>query len=469
MPVRILSMNGRITRRTLLVSALLLGQLVCLLIALLWFGAWLERGLGNLVTDRILTASHQMAIQISQIIRLMEIKDTRPGSPDWERMQKLIEDTKLPTGGYLCVIGNDDGKVLCHPQLQTHPELVQTTLDDLLSNRDMSAESLSSNKLPPHWMRLSDGSYMLDSIAMPWLNARMLVHQPEEPMRGAVMTFIGNVRAIGTIVVVVVVILSALVTLVIAQRYESRLSRINRGLESQVAHRSAALLRSRDAVIFGLAKLAESRDGETGEHLERIALYTEVLARQISNKQTPGGDEAWVQTLASTAVLHDIGKVGIPDAVLRKPSALTDEERETIEKHPFIGGDTLMEIKRRWGEDPFLVTASQVCFGHHERWDGTGYPFGLKAENIPMAARIVALADVYDALTSERAYKDAMPHDSARQMITEASGTQFDPMVVQAFIQIEGQFKQIAQRHQVAAPTKGNGDGESGGHPPKAF
>ncbi len=461
-------MNGRITRRTLLVSALLLGQLVCLLVSLLWFGAWLEHGLGNLVTDRILTASQQMATQIAQIVQLMEIKDTTPGTPDWERMQTLIEDTKLPTGGYLCVIRNADGKVLCHPELRDQPELAQITLDGMLIDHDTLGGDTALDGLPPSWVRLSDGSYMLDTIPMPWLDARMLVHQPGEPIRTAVMGYINRVREIGTIVVVVVVVLSALVTLVIAQRYESRLSQINRGLESQVAHRSAALLRSRDAVIFGLAKLAESRDGETGEHLERIARYTEVLARQVSSKQTPGGDEDWVQTLASTAVLHDIGKVGIPDAVLRKPSALTDEEREIIEKHPFIGGDTLMEIKRRWGEDPFLATASQVCFGHHEKWDGTGYPFGLKAENIPMAARIVALADVYDALTSERAYKDAISHDKARQMITEASGTQFDPMVVQAFIAVEDPFRQIAQRHQVTSDSKGRGIAEADAYPPKA-
>ena len=163
-----------------------------------------------------------------------------------------------------------------------------------------------------------------------------------------------------------------------------------------------------------------------------------------------------MQTLASTAVLHDIGKVGIPDAVLRKPSALTDEERLTIEQHPLIGGDTLKEIKRRWGEDPFLVTAGQVCFGHHERWDGTGYPAGLRGEAIPMAARIVALADVYDALTSERAYKDAVTHEKARQMITEASGTQFDPMVVQAFIEVEDKFSKIAQQFRVEADSEGS-------------
>ncbi|GAB4195657.1 MAG: hypothetical protein Kow00105_09880 [Phycisphaeraceae bacterium] len=325
-------MARQITRRTLLASALLLGQLACLLLALLWFSAWLER----------------------------------------EMMSRMLQGRS-------------------------------------------------------------------DTIA-----------------RQEVLTFIEQVRAIGVIVAVAVVVISAIVTIMIVRRYESRLAEINRGLETQVARRSAALLRSRDAVIFGLAKLAESRDGETGEHLERIAQYTEVLARQVSRMQTPGGDEDWVQTLASTSVLHDIGKVGIPDAVLRKPSSLTDEERKVVEKHPFIGGDTLIEIKRRWGEDPFLLTASQVCFGHHERWDGTGYPFGLKGEQIPMAARIVALADVYDALTSERAYKDALPHEQARQMIVDASGTQFDPMVVQAFIEVQDQFQRIAEKFKVG------GDG----HPP---
>lgn len=462
-------MPGRITRRSLLVSALLLGQLVCFLAALLWFGAWLERELNVVVRQRILAASQQMAEQIVQMIDLMGIDDATPGSPGWQRMQKLVEETKLPTGGYLCVVRDDNGLVLCHPEFRHRPELAEMTLGQVLRSEGVAdGASTGTDGAAPRWARLPDGSYVMDVVAIPGLNARMLVHQPEAPMKRAVMAFIEKARAIGTVVVVAIVVVSALVTLVIIRRYESRLSQINRGLEAQVAHRSAALLRSRDAVIFGLAKLAESRDGETGEHLERIARYTEVLAREVSMMLTPGGDEAWVQTLASTAVLHDIGKVGIPDAVLRKPSSLTDEERKIIEKHPFIGGDTLMEIKRRWGDDPFLVTASQVCFGHHERWDGTGYPFGLKGENIPMAARIVSLADVYDALTSERAYKDAVPHSRARQMITDASGTQFDPMVVQAFVAVQEKFKDVAQRIRIPDngrnPTPTPGDPKARGH-----
>ena len=442
-------MAGRITGRTILVSALLVGQLVCLLAALLWFEAWLERGLRQLVVQRTLTASQQMALQAVQDIRRMGLEDITPDSFGGLRLQQVVQDTKLPGEGYLYIVDKQSGRVLCHPE-KVDLQSIPAGQESSQAPSSMGIHYSDSIEIPSPWIRLPDESFQLDHYELPKLNAKLIVYQPIEPIRAVVMTYVGQVRTIGTIVVVVVVVLSALVTLVIAQRYESRLQQINLGLETQVARRSAALLRSRDAVIFGLAKLAESRDGETGEHLERMAKYTEVLARQVSRNQTPGGDEQWVETLACTAVLHDIGKVGIPDAVLRKPSSLTDQERRTIEKHPFIGGDTLLEIKRRWGEDPFLTTASQVCLGHHEWWDGSGYPFKLKGEEIPLAARIVSLADVYDALTSERAYKDAMPHEKARQMIAEASGTQFDPMVVQSFLEVEAEFHRITQMYPVA-------------------
>ena len=203
------------------------------------------------------------------------------------------------------------------------------------------------------------------------------------------------------------------------------------------------VLRSRDAVIFGLAKLAESRDDDTGQHLERICRLVEILASQVA-KTNPDLDEEWVRTISTTAAMHDIGKVGVPDAVLLKPGALTEDERRTIQRHTYIGGDTLLEIKRRWGEDPFLVTAAQIAMGHHEKWDGNGYPFGLTGDDIPLAARVVAVADVYDALTSKRVYKNRMPHDQARQIIIDEAGTHFDPQVVHAFMACEAQFRAVA-------------------------
>jgi HD-GYP domain-containing protein (c-di-GMP phosphodiesterase class II) len=240
--------------------------------------------------------------------------------------------------------------------------------------------------------------------------------------------------------------------------YDNRLANINESLAVKVAERSDALLRSRDAVIFGLAKLAESRDDQTGAHLDRICRYAEILARQIANGDGKL-DERWVYTVRETAVLHDVGKVGIPDSVLLKPGPLTEPERAIMQKHPYIGGDTLMAIRRRWGEDPFLVTATQIVFGHHEKWDGSGYPFGLKGENIPLTARIVAVADVYDALTSERTYTLAFTHETARQILTEGSGQHFDPRIVAAFQEVEAEFRTIAERPR---RSRGNGDDESG-------
>jgi putative two-component system response regulator len=150
-------------------------------------------------------------------------------------------------------------------------------------------------------------------------------------------------------------------------------------------------------------------------------------------------DARTVELIALGGRLHDIGKVGVPDAVLRKPGKLTDEERGIIQKHTTIGGDALLAIKQRWKDDTFLRTATEIAFAHHEWWDGNGYPFGLSSEDIALSARIVAVADVYDALTSKRVYKPGMSHEEACRIIVEGAGTQFDPAIV-------GVFEKVAPR-----------------------
>jgi putative two-component system response regulator len=227
------------------------------------------------------------------------------------------------------------------------------------------------------------------------------------------------------------------------QAYDA-LAELNRDLEQKVAERSAELLRSRDAVIFGLAKLAESRDDDTGQHLERICEFTEILAGEMA-KDDDRLDDVWVQTVGTTSALHDIGKVATPDAVLLKPGPLTDEERKIIQKHPCLGGDTMLAIKDRWGDNTFLRTAAEIALCHHEKWDGSGYPYGLAGDEIPLSARIVALCDVYDALTSVRVYKDGMSHEEAKRIIREGAGAHFDPAVVEAFLRIDGRFNKVAQ------------------------
>ncbi len=217
-------------------------------------------------------------------------------------------------------------------------------------------------------------------------------------------------------------------------------------LEQRVADRTQESLRGRDAIIFGLAKLAESRDDTTGHHLERVCAYSATLAEEfvrLFGAQRQGIDAQWVMQIEQTAALHDIGKVGIPDGILLKAGPLTAEERMSMQRHPNLGGDTLNSIRLKWGDNPYIVTAMQIALGHHEKWNGTGYPFGLAGENIPLPARIVAVADVYDALTTARPYKAAFSHERAFDAILGDAGTHFDPEVIEVFKRCKARFDAI--------------------------
>lgn len=206
-----------------------------------------------------------------------------------------------------------------------------------------------------------------------------------------------------------------------------------------IAERQADALRARNTLIFGLAKLAESRDTDTGEHLERIAAYCRVLAEQL--RAVHDLTDEWIINLQLASSLHDIGKVGIPDSVLLKPGPLTPEERAVMERHPDIGATALDSILARDREDSLLRMARSIAASHHERWDGKGYPAGLSGESIPLEARIVSVADVYDALTSKRVYKPALPHDEAIGIIMKGRGQHFDPQIVDALHSCEIVFR----------------------------
>lgn len=207
-------------------------------------------------------------------------------------------------------------------------------------------------------------------------------------------------------------------------------------------------LETRDVAIFAMAKLAESRDPETGAHLERVMNYSRVLATKlISLGHFPEEiDAEYVRLLYSTSPLHDIGKVGIPDSVLLKPGRLSDREFEIMKSHTIIGAETLGASLKRFPRTKFLSMARDVALAHHERYDGTGYPNKIKGDDIPLCARIVALADVYDALTSKRVYKDAYAHDVAKSIILKDVGTHFDPRVAEAFTAAEAEFVAIQDK-----------------------
>lgn len=204
---------------------------------------------------------------------------------------------------------------------------------------------------------------------------------------------------------------------------------------------------SQDAIINALAKLAESKDPETGAHLLRLKKYCELLCNTLacSEKYQHIVTPQFTADLVRSSPLHDIGKVGIADAVLKKPGKLTEDEFKTMKTHASIGGDTLRSVYERYKSQTFIKSGMEVAYYHHEKWDGSGYPYGLQGDEIPLNARILAVADVYDALTTRRVYKPPFPREKAMDIIVSSSGQHFDPCVVTAFIKAEPIFHQISQ------------------------
>ena len=205
------------------------------------------------------------------------------------------------------------------------------------------------------------------------------------------------------------------------------------------------ILNARLAIILGLAKLAEYRDKETGLHLERIREYVLLIANELKKfpKYKYYINDEYIDDLYYSSILHDIGKVGIPDQILLKPGKLTTEEFEIIKQHSIIGGGAINVIESKINDKSYLALGKEIAYYHHEKWNGTGYPRGLKGEEIPLSARIVAIADVYDALVSKRIYKDEFSHETAVEIINKERGIHFDPDIVDAFNNIKDQFYDI--------------------------
>jgi putative two-component system response regulator len=225
-------------------------------------------------------------------------------------------------------------------------------------------------------------------------------------------------------------------------------------LERKVRERTREIALTQEATIESLASLAEYRDPETGGHIQRTKNYVRLLAARL--RSHPGfsdqlSDSA-IELLEKCAPLHDIGKVGVPDHILQKPGRLTMEEMDEMKKHTLYGYEAIMAARKKIGMNvPFLTIAAEIALTHHERWDGSGYPHGLSGEDIPVPGRLMALADVYDALISRRVYKPPFPHERAVAIIANGDGrTQpghFDPAVVEAFLAVEGEFYQAALRY----------------------
>lgn len=208
------------------------------------------------------------------------------------------------------------------------------------------------------------------------------------------------------------------------------------------------LARTRDVTILSLATLAETRDNETGAHILRTQRYVRILAQHLLDHPTFQDEltDENILLMFKSAPLHDVGKVGIPDAILLKPGKLSDDEFIIMKTHSQLGADALKVAERELGSNSFLRYAREIALTHHEKWDGSGYPQGLKGGQIPLCGRLMAVADVYDALISKRVYKPAFSHDKAMSLIREGAGVHFDPEIVAALDACEDQFQAIARQ-----------------------
>ena len=220
-------------------------------------------------------------------------------------------------------------------------------------------------------------------------------------------------------------------------------------LEQEVARRTQELSDAQDVTILAMTSLAETRDSDTGNHIRRTQHYVKALAEALiaHPRFADKLSTQIINVLFKSAPLHDIGKVGIPDRILLKPSSLSVEEFDIMKTHTTLGFEAIEQAEKTLGTQvPFLQMAKEIALSHQEKWDGSGYPQGLKGDAIPMSARLMAVADVYDALISQRVYKPALPHDRAVQIIFQGRGSHFDPDMVDAFIGIQDEFNDIAQR-----------------------
>jgi len=216
-------------------------------------------------------------------------------------------------------------------------------------------------------------------------------------------------------------------------------------------------LETRHLALFALARLAESRDPETGSHLERMREVARLISVELRNHPDIEADvtSAFVETIYETTPLHDIGKVGIPDYILLKPGRLSNAEFEVMKTHTTIGSETLNATVEKYPGADYLRIARDIVLTHHERYDGSGYPNGLRGDAIPLCGRIAAIADVYDALTSKRVYKEAVSHDIARSIVVADRGKHFDPRLVDAFLAREEEIAATRTRFAEAPAAPG--------------
>ncbi len=453
----------RIKSRFFLVALLIASQAACLGFGVLWATGWLWQEFEQIAHRNVVAQGKALAHELALKTTQLRLESIEPGTSGWQKAQKLCEQAAIPHDGFVCIMRYDNGAMLCHLNLSKDPGLLRLFPGHglLISDRMTAPAYTIIQEAAARGERVVQGRVELDgslhvmtAYSLPDLNAVLAVYQSDTAIEMFTASTIRPVMQVGYGLTVFIVGVTAILTVFLIDRYEAGLAEANVRLESKVQQRTRSLLRTRNAVAFGLAKLAESRDRDTGEHLERIRSYVTILATELA-KTNQEINQQYVADLAVASSLHDIGKVGIPDAVLLKCGPLAPNERRAMELHTVLGSECLSAIRQQLEEDDFLGLAQQIAIAHHEHWDGNGYPHQIQGKSIPLAARIVALADVYDALTSSRPYKGPIAHEEARDWIVTRYAAQFDPGVVEAFVAREEDFVRVNAKYASQSQTSG--------------
>ena len=433
-------------------------QLAVLLVAVLMLFSWFSCETENTVRNQVCDDNQVIARHVINEAHAAGIGDVKSEAKDAYELSKIVSRVEMPNHGFICLVDSSNGMTICPQEGQTNfigVELGKTTFRSLQETKEncegegttlLEAISKSPNKRSVLGeIMVSDQPHFVSAEFIPELNSTLVVGQQRNHLISRVSSTMAYTKRVVFAATLFIGLACLGLFLSVFNRQQVKAKTVEQGLENKVSEREKELVQTQNAVIFGLAKLAESRDNDTGEHLDRIRSYVTILTADLATR-LPEIDDAFVHNIALASSLHDIGKVGIPDSILLKPGRLSKEEREVMELHTLIGGECLDAIQGRLGNiNVFMHTAKQIAYYHHERWDGKGYPHGLSENEIPLVARIVAVADVYDALTSKRPYKNPMTHIESKAIIMSGSGSHFDPEVVSAFMRHEDKFEAISR------------------------
>lgn len=441
----------RVMRRGLLVAgAISLAQ------ALIFAGGWLTiyqetheevaRGVEEVIVQANIAATKAVTGILDGLPNVDEV-----GTDDWLATQSVIEGLELGGDGFACVL-DSDGQIACHPDIKEFPGLRDVNLaTELLSNLQGERQGkIGDARGDDVVVGLIDspilGKHYLATYYDPESRARLLVHQPVSGLEAASSHVTSSMLTSMLGITALLIAMTATLAMLLTRGHDRTMKRWNEDLEGTVKERTEQLVHSHRTVLFGIAKLAEQRDNDTGKHVERMCGYSRILAEDYA-KHIGGIEQQWVEDIEIAAAMHDIGKVSIPDSILLKPGKLTGPEFEQMKTHAVVGEEALLAVRKEADDTTLLDMGIQIAGGHHERWNGRGYPRGIAGEEIPLSARIVAVADVFDALMSKRVYKQAMPFDEVCEIIRSESGEHFDPQVIECFERVALRLQEIHAQH----------------------